>query len=209
VSSVGGPGLRRQQLDYGPYHFTQVRNGQVLRTEGAKVARPAQLELLPEVTPIYLGRFDDEDLIRAITPASKGVRCIAFDTVSGDQIAANEICVDELHGWMLSIRTGDLITRNSNFFPFGRSFLPGHIERWRGNQMLIAVDETVQLKSEYPPNFFDVPGDTNAYLCPDFRRAFEVSTPQPDPGNLSIDVVDIRLIAHHRYGWSRFEPQGG
>src|SRR5437868_6722 len=31
VSSVGGPGLRRQQWDYGPYHFTQVRNGQVLR----------------------------------------------------------------------------------------------------------------------------------------------------------------------------------
>jgi hypothetical protein len=194
VSSVGGPGLRRQQWDYGPYHFTQVRNGQVLRTQQAKVARPAQLELLTEVTPIYLVRFDDKDLIRGITTPSEGMRCIAFETVSGDRVESNEICVDESHGWMLSIRTGNLVTRNSNFFPFERSFLPGHIERWRGSQMLIAVDETVQVKSDYPPDFFDVPRDTNAYVCPDFRRAYEVSTPQPEPGNRSIDVIDIRLI---------------
>ncbi len=193
VSSVGGPGLRRQQWDYGPYHFTQVRNGQRLRLDQAAVSAPPQLQLLNEVAPVYLVRFDDKDIIRAITTPSEGVRCIAFDTLSGDRLESNEICVDEPHGWLLSIRSGDVVTRNSSFFPFGRSFLPGHIERWRGNDMLIAVDESVELKNDYPADFFEVPADTKAYLCPDFRRAFEISTPQPPAANRSLDITDIRL----------------
>jgi len=88
-----------------------------------------------------------------------------------------------------------VVTKDSNFFPFGKSFLPGHLERWRGNQLLLSADETVTLKSDYPPEYFDVPADSRAFLCPDFRRAFEIHTPQPKPGGSS-EVTDIRLYGH-------------
>jgi hypothetical protein len=49
--------------------------------------------------------------------------------VAGDHEQHNEICVDGKKGWLLSIRTGDTTTTDSNYFPFNGSFLPGHIER--------------------------------------------------------------------------------
>jgi hypothetical protein len=148
------------------------------------------------IAPIYLVRFDNKDLIRTIVGPPEGIRCIQFETVTGERTQSNEICVDDKNGWLTSIREGDLVTKNSEFFPFGKSFLPGHIERWRGDRLLMAVDETVTLKSDYPPDYFDVPADTRAYLCPDFRRAFEIHTPQPEPRGLSTEVTDIRLYGY-------------
>ena len=196
TSSVGGPGLRRQQWDYGDFHYTQVRNGQRLRLNQGSIQMPAALNTLNELAPIYLVRFDDRDLIREITQPADGVRCIRFDTVAGEQLQANEICVNEKDGWLLSIHTGDTLTKNSEFFHFGQSFLPGHIERWRGGQLIMAVDESVVLKNDYPTDYFEVPGDSPAFICRDFRRAFEVATPQPDAGTASNEVTDIRLSGY-------------
>jgi len=195
VSSVGGTGLRRQVWSYGDCHYTQVRNGQRLKVNQGKVAMPAILQVLKEFTPIYLVRLDNQDIVRAIGSPVEGTRCIQFDTVTGELTQSNEICVDEKNGWLISIRIGDIVTKNANFFPFGKSFLPGHIERWRGNRVLMSVDETVTLKSDYPPEYFDVPADSPAFLCPDFRRAFEIHTPQPEPGG-SAEVTDIRLYGY-------------
>ncbi len=58
VSSVGTPGHRRQQWDYGPYHFTQVRNGQKLRLDQATVPPPPQLQLLNEPSADSCCRFE-------------------------------------------------------------------------------------------------------------------------------------------------------
>jgi hypothetical protein len=196
VSSVGGPGLRRQEWSYGDYRYTQVRNGQRLRLDQASVPPPAAMNTLNEMAPIYLVRFDDRDIIREIAQPAEGVRCVRFDTVTGEQRQANEICVDEQNGWLLSIRTGDVLTKNSEFFPFGKSFLPGHIERWRGSQLIMAVEETVTLKDDYPADFFEVPGDSKAFLCQDFRRAFAIHTPQPQPGTVSNDVIEVRLAGN-------------
>ena len=196
VSSVGGPGLRRQHWNYGAFQYTQVRSGQRLKYEQAVVPMPAVLNLLNEMAPIYLVRFDNQDIIRALVTPSPGVRCIQFETVAGERLQSNEICVDEKNGWLLSIRAGDTLTKNSDFFPFGKSFLPGHIERWRNNRLQMEVDETVVLKNDYPPDFFTVPENSTGHICQDFRRAFEVSTPQPSPRGASIDVTDIRLAGY-------------
>ena len=194
VSSVGGPGLRRQVWSYGGVHYTQVRNGQRLKLDTGTVAMPAVLQILNELAPIYLIRFDDKDIVRAVV-RSEGMLCVRFDTVTGEQSQSNEVCVDPKNGWLTSVRVGDVVTKNSAFFPFRQSFLPGHIERWRGGRLLMAVDETVALKSDYPPDYFDVPADSTASLCPDFRRPFEIQTPQPEALGSSA-VTDIRLSGY-------------
>jgi hypothetical protein len=189
-SSVGGPGLRHQEWHYGAYQRTQIRNGTRLAFSG-KGSPPGILHVLDQMAPIYLVHFDGQDIVRSITGPAGGTRCIQFDTVSGEQ--SNEICVDDRNGWLLSIRTGDTLTTTSNFFPFEKSFLPGHIERWEGGQMVMEVDETVVLKSDYPPDYFSVPENSNGGICQEFRKPFAVNTPQPPPQYSSVSVIDVQL----------------
>ncbi len=192
TSSIGVD-TRRQEWRYGAFQITQIRNGRRMSFSERTAPMPAILQVLPKITPIYLGRFDHEDIIRSITAGPNGSRCIQFDTVFGDRQQAAEICVDTDAGYLLSIRQGDQITRNSNFFAFNGSFLPGHIERWIGNRELIAVDQTVVPKNDYPPDFFSVPETSTGFACQDFRRAFAVNTPQPPLQSSSPDVHDIVL----------------
>lgn len=192
VSSIGGTGLRRQHWRYGAYEHTQIRNGQRLSVTGSQAPQPAILSLLTELAPIYLIRFDNQDVIRSIVDSSPDARCIEFDTVTGERFQANEVCVDLRNGWLLSVRAGDNLTRNSNFFPFQGSFLPGHIERWSAARKVIEIDSTDVLKSDYPEDYFTVPDSSTGFICQQFRRAFEVNTPQPPAGPL-IQITDIRL----------------
>jgi hypothetical protein len=193
VSSVGVPGQRRQTWRYGNFELTQIRDGKRIAVlEPGTIAMPGVLNLLNEMAPIYLVRFDDQDIIRAITDPREGQRCIQFETVTGDRQQTNEACVEVQNGWLLSIRAGDTATTNSNFFAFEGAFLPGHIERWTAGQKAMEVDETVVLKSDYPPDYFTVPASSTGFVCQEFRRAFEVSTPQPPPGP-SMDVIDVKL----------------
>ena len=190
-SSFGGRGLRHQEWQYGAYQFTQIRNGTRIGFSGSGV-RPGILQLLTQITPVYLVHFDGQDIIRSITGPPGGTRCIQFDTVTGDQEQSNEICVDDRNGWLLSIRTGDTLTTTSSFFPFEKSFLPGHIERWKGGEMVMAVDETVVPKSDYPPDFFSVPESSTGFICQEMRLPFPVNAPQPPQGS-SISVIDVQL----------------
>jgi len=192
VSSVGGDGLRRQHWRYGTYDYTQIRNGQRFAEIGPRVLQPPAVRLLAELAPIYLVRFDNQDVIRSIADASPDARCIQFDTISGDRLQSNEVCVDPRNGWLLSVHTGDTLTRNSNFFPFQGAFFPGHIERWSAGRKVIEVEETLVLKSDYPADYFTVPENSASYVCQQFRRAFAVNTPQPPAGS-SIQITDIRL----------------
>jgi hypothetical protein len=177
VSSVGGPGLRRQEWRYGEYQPVQIRNGQRVSVTQNNTPKPGILELLPKVTPVYLVRFDQQDIIRSIVDGPGDVRCIHFETVFGDRSQSSEICLASREGWLLSIRQGDEMTRNSNFFAFAGAFLPGHIERWLGSRKAIEIDEAVIPKSDYPPDFFSVPEMASGFICQNFRRAYAESTP--------------------------------
>jgi hypothetical protein len=193
VSSVGGFKLRRQEWHYGAYQVTQIRDGDRFNGNQSKAPMPGILQVLNHVAPIYLVHFDGQDIVRSITEPVEGTRCIQFDTVAGDHEQANEICVDGQHGWLLSIRTGDTTTKDSNYFPFQGSFLPGHIERWVGGQEVMAVDETDVLKDDYPPDFFTLPANATGFACPELRPPFPVNTPQPPQQSSSIAVVDVQL----------------
>lgn len=191
VSDVAAPGVRRQEWHYGTYQLIQIRNGQRIGALQNNVPKPLALEWLQRVAPIYLVRFDHEDIIRSITDGPGDSRCIHFDTVFGDRLQAGEACVDPKSGWLLSIRQGDVTTRNSNFFAFGGAFLPGHIERSVGDSLLIAVDETVVAK-DFPAEMFKVPENSTASICQEFRGAYAVNTPQPEPGSAPY-VSDVTL----------------
>jgi hypothetical protein len=192
VSSSGGAGLRRQHWRFGAYEYTQIRNGPRVAVTGSRAPQPALVNLLTELAPISLIRFDNQDVIRSIADSSPDARCIQFDTVTGDRLQSNEVCVDPRNGWLLSVRIGDTLTRNSNFFPFQGSFLPGHIERWSAGRKVIELEESLVLKNDYPEDYFMVPENSAVHICQEFRRAFEVNTPQPPPG-ASIQITDIRL----------------
>lgn len=193
ISSVGGKGLRRQEWRYGAYQPIQIRNGQRVFVTRNNAPRPAILELLSRLTPIYLVRFDEQDIVRSIAGGPDGSRCVQFETVQGDrQQQMNEVCVDSARGWLLSLRLGDELTRNSKFFPFNGVFLPGLIERSVSGRQLIEIEETVVEKRDYPQDFFDVPETTTAYLCEDFVRPFAKNTPQPPQGP-SASVYDVVL----------------
>jgi len=192
VNSVTDDGRRRQHWRYGTYDHTLIRNGQRIGEIGPRTLHPVPVRLAMELTPIYLVRFDNQDVIRAIADTSPDARCIQFDTISGDGLQANEACVDPRNGWLLSVRTGDTLTRNSNFFRFQDAYFPGHIERWSAGRKVIEVEETLVPKSDFPEDFFAVPENSTTYICEQFRRAFEVSTPQPPAGS-SIQITDIRL----------------
>jgi TonB family protein len=150
------------------------------------------VRLATALVPIYLIRFDNQDVIRSIRDTAPDARCVQFDTISGDRLQSNEVCVDPHNGWLLSVRTGDTLTRNSNFFPFQDAFFPGHIERWSTGRKVIEIDHTLVLKSDYPEDYFTPPEGSTSYICQQFRRAFEVNTPQPPAGS-SIQITDIRL----------------
>jgi hypothetical protein len=192
VSSSGGAGLRRQYWHYGAYEHTLIRNGQRVSEVGPRFLPTAAMTLLTQLAPIYLIRFDNQDVIRSIRDAAEDARCIQFDTISGDRLQPNEACVDPRNGWLLSVRTGDTLTRNSSFFPFQGAFFPGHIERWSASRKVIEIEETLVPKNDFPEDYFTVPEDSTIYICQQFRRAFEVNTPQPPPG-ASIQITDIRL----------------
>jgi TonB family protein len=192
VCSVGGDGLRRQYWHYGAYEHTLIRNGQRVGEIGPRGQQPVAVRLATALVPIYLIRFDNQDVIRSIRDTAPDARCVQFDTISGDRLQSNEVCVDPHNGWLLSVRTGDTLTRNSNFFPFQDAFFPGHIERWSTGRKVIEIDHTLVLKSDYPEDYFTPPEGSTSYICQQFRRAFEVNTPQPPAGS-SIQITDIRL----------------
>ena len=209
ISSSGGPGLRRQEWHYGAYQLIQIRNGQRIGALQNNVPKPLALDWIQSLTPIYLIRFDHEDIIRSIADGPGGSRCIRFDTIFGDRLKEGEACIDSKNGWLLSIRTGDVSTRNSDFFPFAGAFLPGHIERWVGNTMLIAIDEAVVAK-DFPPELFKVPENSTASICQEFRGAYAINTPQPEPGSAPY-VSDVTLtgfvgVDGHVFGLKSIDP---
>jgi len=192
VSSVSNDGLRRQDWRYGAYERTVILNGGRIKDTGLNTLQPAAVRLATSLVPIYLIHFDNQDVIRSIADDASGARCIRFDTISGDRLQANEVCVDPHNGWLLSVRIGDTLTRNAKFFPLLGAFFPGHIERWSAGRKVIELEERLVLKDEFPDDYFAVPENSAVHICREFRRAFQINTPQP-PAGPSIQITDIRL----------------
>src|SRR6266700_1912144 len=97
---VQGTG-RREESRFGEYHSLDIRAGGHLATVRSSELPPAEINTVMRLTPIYLLRFADDDVIHAIVDKAavgKRIRCIEFDTIRGQKIENNELCVDDSNG---------------------------------------------------------------------------------------------------------------
>jgi hypothetical protein len=193
---------KRWEFTYGNYKFIQVQDGSERATYRSESTEPAALTSVRKLLPAFLGRFEPADLIRAIADATVDghpARCIEFDTLKGDQQESGQICVDAHSGFLLSVRLSDETIRQSAYFRFNNAWLPGHIERWVGNEKLLDIDCSVVVRTDFPPEYFDYPADAKIdNSCSEFHRAFADNTPQPVSKTLSNEAITVHV--HGRVG---------
>ena len=199
---VRTPVNKRWEFTYGTYTFIRVQDGTEFATYRSESAEPAALTTVRRLLPAFHGRFEPADLIRSIADATldgRRARCIDFDTLKGDQQQSGQVCVDAGSGLLISLRLGDETVRQSAYFRFNNASLPGHVERWVGNEKLLDIDFNVVVRTDYPPEYFAYPPDAKIEnSCLEFHRAFADNTPQPEPKTLSTEAVTVRV--HGRVG---------
>ncbi len=199
---VRTPVNKRWEFTYGTYKFIRVEDGSEFATYRSENTEPAALTSVRRLLPAFHGRFEPADLIRRIaddTVDGRPARCIDFDTLKGDQQQTGQVCVDAQSGFLLSVRLGDETIRQSAYFRFNNASLPGHIERWVGNEELLEIDLSVVVRTEYPPEYFAYPPEARIdNSCREFHRAFADNTPQPEPKTRSNEAITVRV--HGRVG---------
>jgi hypothetical protein len=193
---------KRWEYTYGTYKFIQVQDGAELAIYRSASTEPAALTMVRKLVPAFHGVFEPADIVRRVedsTVDGRPARCIDFDTLKGPQQQSGQVCVDAQSGFLLSVRQGDETIRQSAYFRFNNASLPGHIERWVGNEKLLEIDSQVVVRTEYPPDYFDYPADaTIEHGCREFHRAFTDHAPQPETRTQSNEAITVRL--HGRIG---------
>jgi TonB family protein len=184
---VQGTG-RRDEVNLGNYHLVNIFTRDQVAVEGASQMVPAPLMRLARLTPINLVSFDGEDVIHEIVDREVGgrvARCIEFDTVRGQRIDSNELCVDLDNGTLVSEKLGNELIENSDFFPFAGALMPGKITYSVGGKVQMEISQTMTELVDATPNVLATPpGATIRKMCTTFRRAMGVSMPQPKQGPL-------------------------
>lgn len=195
--AVQRPATRLWTFDYGPYHFVRIRGGINIYTVNTAEAEPAAVTLARKLLPVNLVHFDHDDLIQSIDPEvidGAEADCIHFLTVSGDRQSANKLCVDSANGWLIYEQLGEVVIKQSAFYPFNNGWLPGRIERWTGPDKVIEIDAHVDVRrpEEFGAGYFEPPsGAVTMHDCNSFQLPVAVSTPQPDVRHASDKVVDV------------------
>jgi TonB family protein len=196
---VQGTG-RRDEYNLGDFHLVNVFTQGKIAIEGASQIIPPPLVNVRRLTPIHMVRFDGEDVIHEIVDREAGdrmLRCIEFDTIRGARAAANEICVDRENGVLVSMKLGNQLIENSDFFPFAGVMMPGKISYSVGGQLRMEISQTMTELVDATPNVLAPPPNaTIRQTCTTFRRAIGISLPQPKQGNLdsNYDVVVRGLV---------------
>ena len=200
--SAGADG-RRDEFTLGDYHAIRVISGDRL-SDSRTGEEPPEIRELLRYIPIQLGRFDHEDVIRAIEDMSvlgRPAKCINFDTHFGSEIQTNQVCVDTERGALLRWHIGDEVVENSEYFQIANLWEPGHIRRFvRGalqleiNQRMTATEVPVDAKA-----FSPVSGQwQRMFGCKNKRRAVGISMPMPPAGTAGNGTVDVIV---HGYIW--------
>jgi hypothetical protein len=195
---VQGAG-RRDETTFGEYHALDIWSGGHLATVRTAELPPADVDIVLRLTPIYLLRFDGEDVIRRIVQkaaAGKNARCIEFDTIKGQKVENNEICIDPANGTLVLVNADDELIENSDFFPFAGALMPGKITYSFAGIRKLEISQTMTELEDANENVLAAPPDAQIRtFCKTFRRPIGVSMPQPKAGTGGRDVdVAIRGI---------------
>lgn len=198
-TSAGSEG-RREEFNYGTYHAVLAIAGDRQSTTRIYNEAPEIGELVDQL-PIFLGRFDDQDLIRSIEDSNVGGRaakCINFDTHLGVGVQANQMCVDAERGTLLRWRVGEELIENSDFFQISTLWEPGHIRHFVRGALRVEIEQhisrtsvPVDVKTFSPPS-----GEWSKWWkCQNYRRAVGIFTPMPPPGSQGTGIVDVVVRA--------------
>ena len=183
---VQGTG-RREEFILGAHHFIAVITPGALSLSGMPGMAPPELLTIMRLTPIWLVRFDHQDVIQAINDSTldgRPLRCIETTTTGGEKSDNNEICLDAKTGTLVSMRVGNEAVENRDFFPFAGGLMPGRISYSVGGAPKMEIAQTMTELKEVTPNVLAAPpGAQTLRACKTFRRAFGENMPQPKPGN--------------------------
>lgn len=190
---VQGTG-RRDEYTYGDYHLLNIWTQKQVAVVGGGHILPPQLVNVLDITPIYLVRFDGQDVIHAIVDRkvnSTDAHCIEFDTVKGERTDSNELCVDAVTGALVLEKVDGKVIENSEFFAFAGELIPGKITFTFGGSRT-EITQTMSVLTDGSANVLAAPENATMHgLCTTYRRPFGVSMPQPKPGNgaTTTDVI--------------------
>jgi Gram-negative bacterial TonB protein C-terminal len=179
---------RRDEIQFGDYHLLNVysEGGTRRASTGPLSVTPPEVATVLRLTPIRLLDFDDADIIRAILDKQLGgfaLHCIEFDTIEGERREANELCVDEASGALISAKLGDSLAEYSNFFPFAGAVIPGKIVYYERGARVLEITQTMTALSDVNSGVLEAPpGSAIGYRCTTARRAIGQFMPQPEPG---------------------------
>lgn len=186
---------RRDDYHYGDYKLASVwTHKQVAAAGGARIM-PPDIVTMMRITPIYLVRFDDEDVIRQIIDrnvSGRAAHCIEFDTIAGETSHGNELCVDAANGTLIYEKLKNEVVENSEWFRFAGALMPGKISYSFAGVPKMEIVQSLAPLSDTTPDVLAAPLNAQVHtFCRQFRRAFGLSMPQPKPGNggMNTDVV--------------------
>jgi len=197
---VQGTG-RRDESFFGEYHSLDIWSGGHLATVRTSELAPSEIETVFRLAPIILSHFDDEDVIHSIVDKASGgkkIRCVEFDTIRGQKIDNNEICVDQSNGTLVSQKADNELIENSEFFPFAGELLPAKITYTFAGVRKMEISQVVTELTEVSENVLAAPPAAEVRdFCKTVRRATGISMPQPKEGHggRNVDVVIRGIIS--------------
>ena len=178
---------RRDEYTFGDYHLLNVWTQKKVAVVGSGGhLPPPELVNVLRITPIWLVRFDSEDVIHSIADRKVNgseAHCIAFDTVRGERTSNNEICVDATTAVIVLEKLMGEEVENSEFFAFAGALIPGKITHSVGGART-EITQTMTPLTDAGSNVLAAPENAQMHgLCTTYRRPFGVSMPQPKAGN--------------------------
>jgi hypothetical protein len=196
---VQGTG-RREESRFGAYHSLNIWSGGHLATMRTSELPPPEINTVMRLTPIYLLRFADDDVIHAIVDKAAGgkkIRCIEFDTIRGQKIDNNEFCVDPGNGTLVLEKVGNELIENSDFFSFAGELVPAKISYSFAGVRKLEISQTLTELTDASVNVLAAPPEAQIRnFCKTYRRAIGTSMPQPaaGKGGRNIDVAIRGII---------------
>lgn len=187
---------RREETTFGDYHLVSVWQGNTLKTTRSTEIAPAEVVTVMRLTPIYLVRLDQADVVKAILDKQIDdlpAHCIEFETIVGQSHQQNEICVDAYNGTIVMEKLGNRVIENRGFFSFAGALVPSSItlSSLDGGPQL-EISQTMAVLDNTSANVLAAPPDaTTLRRCTTYRRAIGQSMPQPLRGNgeTEVDIV--------------------
>jgi len=191
---------RREETTFGDYHTITVFTNAGLSTVRTSELPPPEVETVMRITPIYLVTFADDDVIHAIVDKAGAdglkLRCIQFDTIRGQRVENNEICVDANNGTLVSEKIGTWLIEYNEYFAFAGELLPAKINYSRDGVRKLEITQTLVELKDVTENVLAAPPNASVReWCKTFKRAIGQSMPQPKEGRGGRDIdVAIRGI---------------